>query len=86
MMGIAIIFARRRFTQGPFGGAFDGIEYEHPLFLPWLSLTALLLFVFAATVWALWRGHHCQARKGAGFEVIVPAKDLREPRLGDSVR
>ena len=58
---------------GPFNGAFDQIDHQHPAFVPIVVVTLLLGAVFVATVWALWRRH---PRKplvtGRGFDLVPP--------------
>ena len=65
----------QRMTPGPFGGRFDRmleeIDYESPMFIPWLILTLLLVFVFLATVWALWRRPRLNKHEPRGFDVVV---------------
>ena len=63
----------QRIRPGPFGGAFDQILVEHPAFVPWLLLSATLLVLLIATVWALTRAprHFPHGPvPGRGFEVV----------------
>ena len=70
-----------RLTPGPFGGAFDEIGYDSPLFIPVIVLIALLMFVWVAVVWALLRRRVKRPpRSTHGFEVkpITDAKSVPE--------
>lgn len=69
----------QRLKPGPFNGLFDNLTYEHPAFIPIIVTCGLLLFVWFALAWALWRRWQRAGgqTKGRGF-AVGPAK--REER------
>jgi hypothetical protein len=68
-----------RFQPGPFGGAFDEVLYDSPIFVPIISTCGLLVFVWLATAWALWRGRRRPVGQSAGRGFPVTSVGCRGP-------
>jgi hypothetical protein len=64
----------QRIGPRPFNGLFDEIPYDHPAFVPLLSLTCVLLALVVFVSWALVTHPHRRASRGRdrrrGFRVI----------------
>jgi hypothetical protein len=69
----------QRLQPGPFGGAFDEMLYDSPMFVPVIVTCVLLIFVWVAVVWALLRRRRLSADRSAGRGFPVTSVECYGP-------